>query len=115
MDCGREQRHPGVPGGTLGRDPGKLGFEACHLGLDDRLVGEAPGPVKAVPAEIGEEAEGSRGDGDVECPEPHHRPSHRALPLACSGEHETAMVNGFISHGGPLKRGRLWRYGGYQA
>src|SRR4029078_5850016 len=69
------------------------------LGLDGSLVGEAPGSVEAVPAEIAEEAEGSHGEVKVECPEPHFPP---CLPLASDGEHGAAMVNGFISRGGPL-------------
>src|SRR4029453_3158560 len=66
-----EQRHPGVPRSALGRDLGQLVLETGPLGLDGSLVGEAGGSVEAVPAEITEEAEGSHGDGNVECPEPH--------------------------------------------
>src|SRR5690242_7958100 len=94
-----EQRHPRVPRGALGRDLGKLVLEAGHLGLDGSLVGEAPGPVEAVPAEVAEEAEGSHGDGNVEGPEPHVPPFPHP---ACDGEHGAAMVNQFISGVGLL-------------
>src|SRR5262249_4313401 len=49
-----EQRDPCIPGGAVGGALGKLSFEAGHLGLDARLIGETPRAMKGMPAEIAE-------------------------------------------------------------